>query len=100
MRIQFHADSPLFVPAPEDVPQSAGEVLGRFARGRPSPHRAEVNLLIKAVRLGPRIDEARPRCSDGETILRNAVDLPEPFPPKFARDNKLAAAQRLGACRR
>jgi hypothetical protein len=58
MRVQFRARAFLFMPAPEDVPQLAGEVLGRFARGRPSPPRLEVNVLINAVPLRPPIDEA------------------------------------------
>jgi hypothetical protein len=61
VRIQFRARAFLFMPPTEGVPQIAGEMLGRFARGRPSPHRAEVYLLISAVPLGPPIDEARPR---------------------------------------
>ena len=71
--------------------------IGRFARGRPSPHRFEVNLLINAVPLRPPIDETRPRCGAGKTILRNAVDLPEPFLPKFAHDNRLTPVQRMVA---
>jgi hypothetical protein len=34
VRIQLRADALLFVPAPEDVPQFAGEMLGRFALGQ------------------------------------------------------------------
>jgi hypothetical protein len=60
VRIQFRADALLFMPSPENVPQIAGEVLGRFARGRPSLDHAEVDLLINAVPLRPPIDEARP----------------------------------------
>ena len=60
MRIQIGARALLFMPAPEDVPQGAREILGRFARRRPSPRRPEVNLLIDALPLWPPIDKARP----------------------------------------
>ena len=59
MRIKLRADALLFVPAPENVPQLAGEVFGRFARRRASPPRTEVNLLIDAVPLRAPIDETR-----------------------------------------
>jgi hypothetical protein len=72
MRIQLRADALLFMPAPENVPQFAGEVLGRFARGRPSPHHAEVNLLIDAVPLRPPIDEARPRRRADKIVERSS----------------------------
>ena len=84
VRIHLRADALLFMPPPEDIPQFAGEVLGRFARRRPSPHHAEVNLLINAVPLRPPIDEARPRGSADKIVepLVRPRDL-KPVPDKF-----------------
>ena len=56
------------MPAPENVAQFAGELLGSFARGSPSPRRLEVNLLIDAVPLRPPIDEARPGCRTDKIV--------------------------------